>query len=118
MDVGTLNAWDPDRVVSARQIVEAIDRVFPLEPVAKERPGEVAHRYRYADGGGEIGVITSVTQPFCGDCTRVRLSADGQVYTCLFAKVGHDLKTPLRRGDSDEELRQWIRALWGRRSDR
>ena len=118
MDVGTLNAWDPERVVSAREIVERIDRVFPLEPVARVRPGDVADRYRYKDGGGEVGVITSVTQPFCGDCSRVRLAADGKVYTCLFGKVGHDLKTPLRAGESDEELRRRLGALWGERTDR
>jgi len=118
MDVGTVNAWDPERVVSAREILETIDRVFPLEAVGKDHPGEVADRYRYRDGGGEVGVITSVTQPFCGDCSRVRLAADGRVYTCLFARHGHDLKTPLRAGESDEELRGRIRALWGRRADR
>lgn len=118
MDVGTVNGWDPQQVVSARQIVERIDQVFPLEPLAKARPGEVAERYRYRDGGGEIGVITSVTQPFCGDCSRVRLSADGKIYTCLFSAVGHDLKTPLRQGASDETLREHIRSLWQERRDR
>ncbi len=118
MDVGTLNAWDPDRVVSAREIVERIDRVFPLEPLAKERPGDVADRYRYRDGGGEVGVITSVTQPFCGDCSRVRLSADGKLYTCLFGQVGHDLKAPLRAGESDAELRERVASIWRARSDR
>jgi len=118
MDVGTVNAWDPERVVSAREILAAIDRVFPLEPVGKDHPGEVAERYRYRDGGGEVGVITSVTQPFCGDCSRVRLAADGRVYTCLFGRHGHDLKTPLRAGESNEEMRGRIRALWGRRTDR
>jgi GTP 3',8-cyclase len=118
MDVGTVNGWDPEQVVSAREIVERIDAVFPLQPLGRARPGEVAERYRYRDGGGEIGVITSVTQPFCGDCSRVRLSADGKVYTCLFSAVGHDLKTPLRQGASDETLRERIRALWQERRDR
>ncbi len=118
MDVGTVNSWDPDSVVSAEQIVERVDRAFPLEPLARDRPGDVAHRYRYRDGGGELGVITSVTRPFCGDCSRVRLSAEGRLYTCLFAAEGHDLKTTLRSGAGDGELRDRIRNLWRRRSDR
>ncbi|MCP3958212.1 MAG: GTP 3',8-cyclase MoaA [bacterium] len=118
MDVGTVNEWDPEKVVSAQQIVERVDAVFPLEPIAKVRPGDVANRYRYRDGGGELGVITSVTQPFCGDCSRVRLSAEGKLYTCLFAAGGHDLKTPLRDGASDDELLERIRAIWTRRADR
>lgn len=118
MDVGTLNAWDPTKVISARQIVDTVDASFPLEAIDRERPGDVAARYRYRDGGGEIGVITSVTQPFCGDCSRVRLSADGKVYTCLFSALGHDLKTPLRAGESDEQLRRRIAELWQRRTDR
>lgn len=118
MDVGTLNSWDPEKVFSARQIVDRIDAVFPLEAVGRERPGDVAERYRYRDGGGEIGVIPSVTQPFCGDCSRVRLSAEGKVFTCLFSNIGHDLKTPLRAGESDEALAQRIAELWGRRTDR
>jgi len=118
MDVGTVNAWDPAGVVSAEEILARIDRVFPMEPVGKVRPGDVADRYRYRDGGGEVGVITSVTRPFCGDCSRVRLSAEGRLYTCLFGAVGHDLKTPLRAGESDDELRERIAAIWGRRTDR
>ena len=118
MDVGTLNSWDPDKVVSARQIVDTIDAVYPLEPVHRDRPGDVAERYRYRDGAGEIGVITSVTQPFCGDCSRVRLSADGRVYTCLFSAIGHDLKTPLRAGETPDQLRQRIADLWRQRTDR
>jgi cyclic pyranopterin phosphate synthase len=123
MDVGTVNAWDPDRVISAREILERIDRVFPLEPsldspLTKSRRGEVAERYRYRDGAGEVGVIPSVTQPFCGDCTRVRLSADGELFTCLFAAAGHDLKGPLRAGASDGELAALVRSLWRRRTDR
>ena len=118
MDVGTVNAWDPERVTSAREIVDRVDRAFPLEPVSKVRPGDVAHRYRYRDGGGEIGVIPSVTQPFCGDCSRVRLSAEGKLFTCLFAATGHDLKAPLREGASDGELLERIRSIWRRRIDR
>ncbi len=118
MDVGTVNAWDPEKVISAEQITDRIDRVLPLEPIGKVRPGDVANRYRYCDGGGEIGVITSVTRPFCGDCSRVRLSAEGKLYTCLFAAAGHDLKTPLRDGASDAALREQIRQVWRRRIDR
>ena len=118
MDVGTVNAWDPERVISARQIVDRVAAAWPLEPVDKDHPGEVANRYRYVDGGGEIGVITSVTEPFCGDCSRARLSADGKLYTCLFAAVGHDLLTPLRAGASDTELAELIAGIWGRRTDR
>jgi cyclic pyranopterin phosphate synthase len=118
MDVGTVNAWDAERVLSARQIIDRIDRVFPLEPVVREQPGEVADRYRYVDGGGEVGVIPSVTQPFCGACSRVRLSSDGQLYTCLFAAAGHDLKGLLRAGASDTEVVERIRGIWRQRTDR
>lgn len=118
MDVGTVNRWDAEKVVSAKEIVERIDAVFPLEAIDKARPGEVAERYRYRDGGGEVGVITSVTQPFCGDCSRVRLSAEGQIFTCLFSSFGHDLKTPLRDGASDAELQEVIRKIWRARTDR
>jgi len=118
MDVGTINAWDPQRVVSAREIIDRIDRVFPVEPLSKEHAGEVAERYRYRDGAGEVGVITSVTQPFCGTCSRIRLSAEGKLFTCLFSAVGHDLRKPLRDGSSDAQLRETIRSLWNGRSDR
>ena len=118
MDVGTVNAWDPERVISAREILDQIHAIFPIEPVSKNRAGDVADRYRYADGGGEVGVIPSITQPFCGDCSRARLSAEGRLYTCLFGKVGHDLKTPLRDGASDDELTDLIADLWTRRTDR
>ena len=104
MDVGTTNGWRLDDVVPAREIVERIDAVFPLEPVEAAYRGEVAQRWRYKDGRGEIGVITSVTQPFCGDCTRARISAEGKLYTCLFAIRGTDLRALLRSGASDEEL--------------
>ena len=118
MDVGTLNSWDPELVLSAREILERIDAVFPLEPVEKAHPGEVAARYRYQDGGGEVGVIPSITQPFCGDCSRARLSAEGKLYTCLFSSVGHDLKSPLREGASAAELSEQVAAIWRRRDDR
>jgi GTP 3',8-cyclase len=118
MDVGETNGWCLDDVVPAREIVAAIDAEFPLEPLEPGYRGEVARRYRYRDGSGEIGVIASVTQPFCRDCTRARLSAEGQLYTCLFAARGHDLRGLLRGGASDEELDAAIGAIWSGRSDR
>jgi cyclic pyranopterin phosphate synthase len=118
MDVGTRNAWDVAKVVPAREIVERIDAELPLEPLGAQYRGEVAERWRYRDGAGEIGVIASVTQPFCGDCTRARLSAEGALVTCLFAAGGRDLKGPLRAGASDDELRALIAGTWQRRSDR
>jgi cyclic pyranopterin phosphate synthase len=118
MDVGTTNGWRLDDVVSGREIVAAVDAVFPLEPVEASYRGEVAQRYRYCDGAGEIGVITSVTQPFCGDCTRARLSAEGQLYTCLFASSGTDLRAVVRSGGGDEALDSTIAAVWSHRTDR
>jgi cyclic pyranopterin phosphate synthase len=118
MDVGTSNGWRMDDVVTAAEIVERIDRELPLEPVDPNYRGEVAKRWRYRDGGGEIGVIASVTQAFCRDCTRARLSAEGQVYTCLFATSGHDLRGLLRGGATDAELHDFIERLWSARSDR
>jgi cyclic pyranopterin phosphate synthase len=118
MDVGATNGWRLDDVVPAAEIVRTIGSEFPLEPVEPAYRGEVAERYRYLDGQGEIGVIASVTQPFCGDCTRARLSADGKLYTCLFAVRGHDLRALLRSGADDEELDAAVRAVWERRTDR
>jgi cyclic pyranopterin phosphate synthase len=118
MDVGTLNGWDLTQVVTAREIVERIDAVLPLEPVEPNYRGEVANRYRYRDGSGEIGVIASVSQPFCGDCTRARLSTEGRLVTCLFATGGLDLRGPMRAGATDEELTQLIRSTWEARTDR
>ncbi|HEX3291137.1 MAG TPA: GTP 3',8-cyclase MoaA [Gaiella sp.] len=118
MDVGTTNGWRLDDVVPAAEIVERIDAVFPLEPVDPAYHGEVADRYRYVDGQGEIGVITSVSKPFCGTCTRARLSAEGKLYTCLFAVRGTDLRALLRSGAADEELTAAIGAVWARRADR
>ena len=118
MDVGATNGWRLDDVVPANEIVSTIGAEFPLEPVDAAYRGEVAQRYRYRDGGGEIGVIASVSQPFCGDCTRARLSADGKLYTCLFAVRGHDLRSVLRSGATDAELDEAIRAVWERRADR
>jgi GTP 3',8-cyclase len=118
MDVGTTNGWRLADVVPGREIVERIDAVFPLEPVEAEYRGEVAQRWRYADGAGEIGVITSVTQPFCGDCTRARISAEGKLYTCLFAIRGTDLRALLRSGATDDELHEAIAGVWTKRTDR
>src|SRR5947209_661724 len=118
MDVGTTNGWRLEEVVPAAEIISLIGRQWPLEPVAPAYPGEVASRYRYRDGAGEIGVIASVTQPFCRGCTRARLSADGRIYTCLFAGEGHDLRCSLRAGSSDRALREQIGSIWTRRTDR
>jgi cyclic pyranopterin phosphate synthase len=118
MDVGTTNGWQLEDVVSAAEIVELIGAEHPLDPVPPSYPGEVANRFRYRDGSGEIGVIASVTQPFCGGCTRARLSAEGRLYTCLFAAKGHDLRDLIRNGATDHELGESIGAVWKRRSDR
>jgi len=118
MDVGHTNGWRLEDVVSAREIVRTIDAELPLLPVQANYAGEVAERWRYADGSGEIGVIASVTQPFCADCTRARLSADGGLYTCLFATTGRDLRGLLRAGGSDDEIRAAIEATWVERADR
>jgi cyclic pyranopterin phosphate synthase len=118
MDVGHSNGWRLDDVVPAAEIVAAIDAEVPLEPVEPAYRGEVASRWRYRDGSGEIGVISSVTQPFCGNCTRARLSADGKLYTCLFAVKGHDLRALLRGGSSEANLTKAIAGIWRARSDR
>lgn len=118
MDVGSTNGWRMDEVVPSAEIVRRISAVWPLEPVAPDYAGEVAKRWRYRDGAGEIGVISSVTQAFCRDCTRLRLATDGALYTCLFAQRGHDLKSLLRGGASDDELRDAIVAVWRGRADR
>ena len=118
MDVGHTNGWRLDEVVPAAEIVAAIGAELPLEPVEPAYRGEVAMRWRYADGGGEIGVIASVTQPFCGDCTRARLSPEGRLFTCLFGVKGHDLRALVRGGATDEELVAAVGELWGRRGDR
>jgi GTP 3',8-cyclase len=118
MDVGHTNGWRLDDVVPAAEIVAAVDRAFGLEPVDPGYRGEVAKRYRYRDGAGEIGVISSVTQPFCGDCTRARLSAEGRLFTCLFAVRGHDLRAVIRQGTTDEELSAAIAGRWRDRKDR
>jgi cyclic pyranopterin phosphate synthase len=118
MDVGTLNGWKLDQVVPGEEIVQIVDSAMPLEPIEANYGGEVAMRYRYADGGGEIGVIASVTKPFCGDCTRLRLSPEGEIVTCLFASGGTDLRGSMRSGASDGELEEIIRGTWEVRQDR
>ncbi|HVL37180.1 MAG TPA: GTP 3',8-cyclase MoaA [Burkholderiales bacterium] len=118
MDVGSTNGWRMDDVVPSAEVVRRLSARWPLEPVDASYPGEVAERWRYRDGGGEIGVISSVTQAFCSSCNRMRLSTEGSLYTCLFAESGHDLKALLRGGASDEVLRNEIAAVWQAREDR
>ena len=118
MDVGTLNGWDLSQVVTAAEIIDRIDAEFPIEPVDRNYRGEVANRYRYRDGAGEIGIIASVSEPFCGDCTRARLTIEGKLVTCLFAAGGTDLRAPLRAGASDDEIRDLIERIWTQRKDR
>jgi cyclic pyranopterin phosphate synthase len=118
MDVGHTNGWRLDEVVPATDIVAAIDAEMPLEPLPARYRGEVADRWRYRDGSGEVGVIASVSQPFCGDCTRARVAADGKLYTCLFSAVGHDLRAVVRSEASDADLRDAIAAVWRVRDDR
>ncbi len=118
MDVGKTNGWRLEHVVPAREVIERINAVLPVEPIEPNYPGEVARRWRYIDGGGEIGVISSISAPFCGACTRARLSAEGQLYTCLFATHGHDLRGALRSGVTDEEISAMIVSVWRARDDR
>ena len=118
MDVGTTNRWQRERVVPAAEVADRIAARWPIEPVDPDHPGEVAERYRYTDGAGEVGIIASVTRPFCGTCSRARLSAIGELYTCLFAAVGHDLRDLVRGGADDDELRSAVAGIWTRRSDR
>lgn len=118
MDVGHTNGWRMDDVVPAAELLARLQAAFPLEPVGPRAPGATAARWRFADGPGEVGFVASVSQPFCGDCTRARLSADGRVFTCLFATQGHDLKAALRAGLDDAALRERLAALWRARADR
>ncbi|HKR63520.1 MAG TPA: GTP 3',8-cyclase MoaA [Thermoanaerobaculia bacterium] len=118
MDVGNVNGWRIDDVVSGREILKTLQREWPLVPIDAAYFGEVAERWRYADGAGEIGIITSVTQPFCGSCTRARLAANGELYLCLFAGEGHDLRALLRRGASDDEISALLAKVWRARDDR
>ena len=118
MDVGHTNGWRLDDVVPANEIVGVIGAVYPLEPIDSDYPGEVAQRWRYVDGSGEVGVISSVSQPFCGTCSRARISAEGMLYTCLFATNGTDLRGTLRSETSDDDLEALIRSVWTVRTDR
>ncbi len=117
MDVGSTNGWMMDDVIPAKEILDRISAVYPLEPVNPDLPSDVAKRWKYSDGKGEIGLIASVTNPFCGDCTRLRLSAPGELFTCLFSSKGHDIKSLIRSGASDQELVDFVSSLWGRRTD-
>ena len=118
MDVGTLNGWRMDEVVTSKTLLERISGRWPLAPVKPNYRGEVARRYAFEDGQGEVGFISSVSEPFCGDCHRARLSADGTVYTCLFAKLGTSLREPLRAGASDADLIGLLQSIWRGRTDR
>lgn len=118
MDVGTTNGWKMDDVVPAAEIFRRIHQLFPLRPADAQYRGEVAQRFVYEDGSGEIGIISSVTQPFCGDCTRARLSCEGRLFTCLFSSLGTDLREPLRSGADDEALTTLLDGIWNRRADR
>ena len=118
MDVGHSNGWRLDEVVSARELVDTVTALWPAQPVASDYRGEVADRWRYADGGGEFGIISSVTRPFCRDCTRARLSADGKLYTCLFAVAGRDVRAVLRDGSTDAQLLAFLADVWRARDDR
>lgn len=118
MDVGSTNGWRLDEVVPSAEVLRRIGEIYPLEPIDPNYPGEVAERWRYKDGAGEIGVISSVTRAFCGSCTRIRLSTDGKLYTCLFASEGHDLRSLLRGGADDAAIVEAIRAIWRQRQDR
>ncbi len=118
MDVGNSNAWDMAHVVTVQQIADIINQEMPIETIEPNYQGEVAKRWRYADGGGEIGIISSVSQPFCGDCSRARLSAVGSIYTCLFASQGHDLRELLRSGVDDTALSERVRQMGSGREDR
>jgi cyclic pyranopterin phosphate synthase len=118
MDVGSTNDWSLEEVVPAVEILEQVNQEFAIEPIEPNYIGEVARRWRYKDGSGEIGIIASVTQPFCGDCSRARLSADGKLYTCLFATEGHDLREMIRNGTSDQEIAELVDTVWSQRMDR
>ncbi len=118
MDVGNSNGWRLGEVVPAAEVREILHRAWPIEPLYPRYPGEVASRYRYCDGGGEVGIVASITEPFCGTCTRARLSAQGELFTCLFAAAGFDLRGLLRGGASDRVVAQRLREIWGARADR
>lgn len=117
MDVGDTNGWNLSQVMTGQEIIDHIATEFPLQPQQSHYRGEVAARWQFTDGQGEIGVITSVSQPFCGDCTRLRLSPEGKLFTCLFASQGHDLRAILRSGGSDNDIAQFMGGVWGKRAD-
>jgi cyclic pyranopterin phosphate synthase len=118
MDVGSRNNWRPELVVPSRELAARIYERWPMQPIPQNYPGEVAQRWRFDDGGGEVGFISSVSQPFCGACSRARLSSEGKFYTCLFATHGLDLRAPLRAGAGDAEILQLVRGVWNGRTDR
>jgi GTP 3',8-cyclase len=118
MDVGNRNQWRPELVVPSRELAARVNARWPIQPISQNYPGEVAQRWRFEDGAGELGFISSVSQPFCGACSRARLSSEGMFYTCLFATQGLDLRAPLRAGSDDTDILQLIRGAWGNRSDR
>jgi len=118
MDVGNCNHWESKYVVPSSEIVNTINQHYPIEPAGRQYFGEVASRYKFCDGQGEIGFISSVSQPFCRDCTRVRLSADGQIFTCLFAQNGHDVRSLMRNGADDQTILSHIQSVWQNREDR
>jgi cyclic pyranopterin phosphate synthase len=118
MDVGTFNRWSRKQVVPSAELIDRINQQCPIRPVERNYKSEVASRYEYVDGSGEVGFITAVTEPFCGSCSRARISCDGKLYSCLFANDGLDLKTPMRGGASDDELLQLVRRAWKSRKDR
>jgi GTP 3',8-cyclase len=118
MDVGNRNDWRPELVVPSRELAERVNARWPIKPLSQNYPGEVAQRWRFEDGAGEVGFISSISQPFCGACSRARLSSEGRFYTCLFATQGLDLRAPLRAGSDDTEMLQLIRSAWGNRTDR
>ena len=118
MDVGTTNEWNVSDVVPSAELVDIIGARWPIEPIRRSHRGEVAESYRFVDGAGAVGFISSVTQPFCADCTRLRLSAEGSLYTCLFATAGTDLKGPIRAGATDDDLLERMISTWSSRTDR
>jgi cyclic pyranopterin phosphate synthase len=118
MDVGNANNWTSEKLVSKKEILEKIAARYPLKEVGRERGSAPAVDYEFVDGGGDIGVIASVTEPFCSSCTRIRLTADGKIVTCLFSQIGHDVKVKMRAGASDAELTEFIANIWGARTDR
>jgi cyclic pyranopterin phosphate synthase len=118
MDVGNRNGWRMNQVVPSRELLAIVNERWPLQAMDRNYPGEVARRYRYSDGAGEIGFISSVTEPFCGSCSRARLSSDGMLYTCLFANQGTDLREPIRNGAEDDELADILSRIWLQRADR